>query len=157
MIAVLAPVQEAALERVCEPDRIAAAHELIRDVHALRVSVAAILVHGAQARGMTGEAGVVDDEALSRSMLVDRRRAAVHQRGVPDQYFAAAGESKLRWYDRAFGDHWRLLPEAAGRTVPDAYHTVLAILLVANLCLALRDTFWPAPSIEPSGRGQGTA
>jgi hypothetical protein len=56
-------------------------------------------------------------------------------------YVTAASEAKLRWYDRAFGDHWRVLPEWAGRTVPDAYHTILAVLLAANLCLALADTW----------------
>jgi hypothetical protein len=56
-------------------------------------------------------------------------------------WVTSAGEARLLWYDRAFGDHWRILPESAGHTVPDAYHTVLAVLLAANLILALSDTF----------------
>lgn len=50
-----------------------------------------------------------------------------------------ATEKKLLWYARAFGDHWRLLPNLPGRTVPDLYHTVLAALLLVNLSLAWRD------------------
>lgn len=55
--------------------------------------------------------------------------------------FVDASERKLAWYSAVFGDHWRFLPEIAGRTTPDGYHTVLAVLIVANLALALRDTF----------------
>lgn len=54
--------------------------------------------------------------------------------------FIDASARKLAWYDAVFGDHWRFLPEIAGRTTPDGYHTVLALLIVANLALALRDT-----------------
>lgn len=61
-------------------------------------------------------------------------------------YLLPAGEGKLAWYGRVFGDHWRLLPELAGRTVPDAYHTILAVLIAANLVLALRDAWRPAQS-----------
>ena len=55
--------------------------------------------------------------------------------------FVDPSERKLGWYSAVFGDHWRLLPEFAGRTTPDGYHTVLAMLIVVNLRLALRDMF----------------
>jgi hypothetical protein len=71
-------------------------------------------------------------------------------------YFAPASEAKLRWYGRVFGDHWRLLPELPTRTVPDAYHTILAVLIVVNLALALRDIWRPAGRrplhADPPGR-----
>jgi hypothetical protein len=50
-----------------------------------------------------------------------------------------ASERKLAWYQSVFGPHWRFLPEEAGRTTPDGYHTVLAMLIIVNLLLALRD------------------
>jgi hypothetical protein len=56
-------------------------------------------------------------------------------------YLFAASPAKLNWYARVFGEHWHLLPERAGHTTPDAYHTVLAALLVGNLVLACRDVF----------------
>ena len=56
-------------------------------------------------------------------------------------YVLPASAAKLRWYGQAFGDHWHLLPERAGHTTPDAYHTILAALIVVNLALALRDIF----------------
>ncbi len=55
--------------------------------------------------------------------------------------FWPASETKLRWYARVFGDHWRILPDFSGHTTPDGYHTVLAGLLIVNLTLALRDVF----------------
>jgi hypothetical protein len=38
-----------------------------------------------------------------------------------------------------FGNNWRLLPDRAGHTTPDTYHTVLAVLILCNLVLACRD------------------
>lgn len=52
-----------------------------------------------------------------------------------------ASERKLAWYERVFGDNWRFLPVIEGRTTPDGYHTVLALLIALNLAIALRDTF----------------
>lgn len=52
-----------------------------------------------------------------------------------------ASERKLGWYERVFGDHWTFLPAIEGRTTPDGYHTVLALLIALNLAIALRDTF----------------
>jgi hypothetical protein len=60
-------------------------------------------------------------------------------------WVTGASDARLAWYDRAFGDHWRILPESAQHTVPDAYHTVLALLLAVNLILALVDTFGCRP------------
>lgn len=50
-----------------------------------------------------------------------------------------ASDGKLRWYNNVFGTHWRVLPEIQRRTTPDAYHTVLAGLILVNLLQALRD------------------
>jgi hypothetical protein len=55
-------------------------------------------------------------------------------------YVLAASENKLQWYERAFGRFWHVLPPSPGYTVPDAYHTILAALIVFNLALALSDT-----------------
>jgi hypothetical protein len=55
-------------------------------------------------------------------------------------YLLAAADSKLQWYEHAFGRFWHLLPPSPGHTVPDAYHTILALLIVFNLALALSDT-----------------
>ena len=52
-----------------------------------------------------------------------------------------ASARKLVWYQNVFGPHWRFLPEVAGRTTPDGYHSVLAMLIVVNLLLAVRDIF----------------
>jgi hypothetical protein len=54
-------------------------------------------------------------------------------------YFFAATPQKLTWYGRAFGRHWHLLSDRAGHTTPDAYHTVLAVLIVVNLISVGRD------------------
>lgn len=54
-------------------------------------------------------------------------------------YLLPASERKLDWYGRAFGGNLRFLPAFERRTVPDAYHSLLAILIVVNLFLALRD------------------
>jgi hypothetical protein len=67
-------------------------------------------------------------------------------------YISAASEAKLHWYARAFGDHWRVLPDLADRTVPDAYHTVLAVLLSANLAIALADTLRPGAKPVSAGK-----
>jgi hypothetical protein len=56
-------------------------------------------------------------------------------------YLFSASSAKLDWYARVFGDHWRLLPERAGHSTPDAYHTILAVLIMCNLALACRDLF----------------
>jgi len=55
-------------------------------------------------------------------------------------YVLAASESKLQWYERAFGRLWHILPPAPGYTVPDAYHTILLALIALNLLLALTDS-----------------
>ena len=54
-------------------------------------------------------------------------------------YLLDAPETKLQWYERAFGRFWHILPPSPGHTVPDAYHTILAALIVLNLALALSD------------------
>ena len=54
-------------------------------------------------------------------------------------YLLPASQQKLRWYVRVFGDNIRVLPSLPGRTTPDAYHTFLAVLILANLLLAVRD------------------
>lgn len=56
-------------------------------------------------------------------------------------YVFPASQARLRWYDRVFGDHVHVLPSLPERTTPDAYHTVLALLLLLNLALAIRDVF----------------
>lgn len=54
-------------------------------------------------------------------------------------YFGPVSERRLAWYASVFGDKWQLLPAKAGHTVPDGYHTVLALLLVLSLLFVLRD------------------
>jgi hypothetical protein len=63
-------------------------------------------------------------------------------------YLFPASATKLDWYARVFGDHLRLLPDRAGRTTPDAYHTLLAALILFNLAMAGRDLFRSAAA-EP--------
>lgn len=60
-------------------------------------------------------------------------------------YLLPASERKLQWYGRVFGDHLRLLPSLPDRTTPDAYHTVLLVLLLASLASAIRDTLRREP------------
>ena len=70
-------------------------------------------------------------------------------------YVFPASPAKLRWYDRVFGDHIHLLPSLPERTTPDAYHTTLALLLLLNLALAIRDVFRrasPASALEAGAR-----
>ena len=55
-----------------------------------------------------------------------------------------ASARKLAWYNDEFGAHWRVLPEIAGRTTPDGYHTVLAVLIVLSFLVAVRDSLQPA-------------
>ncbi|NWG71062.1 MAG: hypothetical protein HXY23_05550 [Parvularculaceae bacterium] len=57
-----------------------------------------------------------------------------------------ASESKLRWYERVFGDNWRFLPLIAGRTTPDGYHAILAGLILVNMVSALADCLRKATS-----------
>jgi hypothetical protein len=54
-------------------------------------------------------------------------------------YLMPATQSKLAWYERVWGENWHLLPPAPGYTVPDAYHTILFVLIVSVLVLALSD------------------
>lgn len=54
-------------------------------------------------------------------------------------YLLPASERKLAWYERVFGDNIHLLPTLPDRTTPDAYHTVLAVLILVNLGMAIRD------------------
>jgi hypothetical protein len=56
-------------------------------------------------------------------------------------YLLPASPAKLDWYGRIFGNHWRLLPDRAGHTTPDTYHTVLAVLILCNLVWACADIF----------------
>lgn len=61
-------------------------------------------------------------------------------------YLLPASESKLGWYERVFGDNIRVLPALPDRTTPDAYHTVLAVLILVSLVLAIRDTLQRTPA-----------
>jgi hypothetical protein len=70
-------------------------------------------------------------------------------------YVLVAPQSRIRWYDRAFGDHLRILPAFPGRTTPDAFHTVLLALLLLNLILALRDIYRPARGAQTLGAAPG--
>ncbi|MBX7166304.1 MAG: hypothetical protein K1X74_08130 [Pirellulales bacterium] len=54
-------------------------------------------------------------------------------------FLFTASPRKLAWYERVFGDHGHLLTARPGHTTPDTYHTVLALLLLANLLLVGRD------------------
>lgn len=56
-------------------------------------------------------------------------------------YIVPASQSKLQWYERVFGGNFRVLPSFPGRTTPDAFHTLLAALILVNLFLAIRDLF----------------
>ncbi|HVS15201.1 MAG TPA: hypothetical protein VMV46_14830 [Thermoanaerobaculia bacterium] len=64
-------------------------------------------------------------------------------------YLLPASQAKLHWYDRVFGEHIRVLPVLPARTTPDAFHTVLAVLILVNLILATFDIFrrTPSPSV----------
>lgn len=55
-------------------------------------------------------------------------------------------EARLGWYQRNWGHLARLLPERAGHTVPDLYHTVLATLLVGALGSSIRDIMRRLPA-----------
>ena len=68
-------------------------------------------------------------------------------------YLFPASQRKLDWYERAFGSHLRWLPSLPGRTTPDAYHTLLALLILVNLVLAVRDTARRTPRTAPGGEG----
>jgi hypothetical protein len=54
-------------------------------------------------------------------------------------YLLPASAAKLDWYARVFGNHWRLLPDRAGHTTPDTYHTVLGVLILCNMVWACGD------------------
>lgn len=53
--------------------------------------------------------------------------------------FTSPSARRLAWYERAFGGHLAMLPARPGHTRPDAYHTLLAGLLLANLASTVRD------------------
>lgn len=65
-------------------------------------------------------------------------------------YVLRASERKLEWYERAFGGHFRILPALQHRTTPDGYHTILALLILVNLGLAIRDILRRAPQALPA-------
>lgn len=67
-------------------------------------------------------------------------------------YLLAASQSKLQWYDRVFGEHIRILPSLPTRTTPDAFHTVLAALILLNLTLVTVDILRRAASPSASSR-----
>lgn len=59
-----------------------------------------------------------------------RRHWAFHFGGAPPEIVAK--------YDSLFAGNVRLLPLEQGRVVPDAYHTILHVLLVADALLTIR-------------------
>lgn len=59
--------------------------------------------------------------------------------------FNEPSAQRLAWYERAFGEHLAILPDRPGHTRPDAYHTVLAGLLLVNLVSTGRDSLRPGP------------
>src|SRR5205814_9812792 len=63
----------------------------LEDLRRSEDAFAGFLADRAFARALAAQRRVMDDEALARPMFVDRRGAAVHQRRVPNQYFAARG------------------------------------------------------------------
>jgi hypothetical protein len=54
-------------------------------------------------------------------------------------YIMQASQPKLQWYERVFGNNFRVLPSLADHTTPDAFHTLLGALIVLNLFLATRN------------------
>lgn len=48
-----------------------------------------------------------------------------------------AGEAKLKGYNECFKGTVRIFPESETRLVPDLYHIVLHLLILANLILCL--------------------
>lgn len=53
-------------------------------------------------------------------------------------YFLGAPPAMVETYDQLFGKNVRILPIKPGGVVPDAYHTILHVLLVAELGLTIR-------------------
>jgi hypothetical protein len=53
-------------------------------------------------------------------------------------HFGGAPPAIIAKYDALFGGNVRLLPLEQGRVVPDAYHTILHLLLVADTLLTIR-------------------
>ena len=61
---------------------------------------------------------------------IQRRHWIFYLRGAPPEL--------VEKYDQLFGDNVRILPRKPGGVVPDAYHTILHVLLVAELGLTIR-------------------
>lgn len=86
----------------------------------------------------TGIAYVVGWQAAALPMLptlvywcwIQRRHWIFYVRGAPP--------AMVEKYGRLFGANVRILPMKPGGVVPDAYHTILHVLLVAELGLTLR-------------------
>lgn len=61
-----------------------------------------------------------------------------HQRLHWVFHFAGAPPEIVAKYDSLFGGNVRLLPLEQGRVVPDAYHTILHVLLLGDALLTFR-------------------
>ena len=61
-----------------------------------------------------------------------------HQRRHWVFYIRGAPPEIVERYGQLFGGNIHIFPVEPGRVVPDAYHTILHILLVADLALTIR-------------------
>jgi hypothetical protein len=63
----------------------------------------------------------------------------VHWRWV----FVSVTEKNLAWYNRVFGNTFRIFPVSPSKMIPDFYHLILHLLIVVTLLACFKLLFQP--------------